>query len=246
MLALSCASRLTRNLRRYIRRAFLTSYISVLPINSHCSLVESFILSRLYFLNWFTCDLLQLNYSKMPAKRKAAAVVPTEDASGDTNWADCTVAELKEELERRGLSKGGKKGDLVARLEDNDEDTLAAVEPAAELAPKAKKAKKSKKEVSPDAETEGPTAAELVENQQRSASGEKRSRPFVPAPDDEYKKKLKKVKKERMFMLDRTKSVDSQGVACEIFDIAGSTGNIYQTTFGRSPKCTCMDAVSTN
>jgi hypothetical protein len=182
----------------------------------------------------------------MPAKRKAAVVVSTEDVSGATNWADCTVAELKEELERRGLPKGGKKGDLVARLKVNDDDALPTAEPAAELAPKAKKAKKNKKESSPDAETEGPTAAELVQNQQRSASGEHRYRPFVPAPDDEYKKKLKKVKKERMFMLDRTKSVDSQEVACEIFDIAGSTGNIYQTTIGRSPKCTCMDAVSTD
>ena len=182
----------------------------------------------------------------MPAKRKASAVVSTENASDDTNWNGYTVAELKEELERRGLPRGGKKGDLVARLEDNNNGGLPAAEPAANLAPKAKKAKKSKKEASPDAETEGPAAAELIQSQQRSESGERRSRPFVPAPDDEYKKKLKKVKKERMFMLDRTKNVDNQGVACEIFDIAGSTGNIYRTTVGRSPKCTCMDAVGTS
>ena len=176
----------------------------------------------------------------MPVKRKSAALASDENASANANWADCTVAELKEELEQRGLRRSGKKGDLVARLEAHDAGTFAAAEPA----PKAKKIKKSKKETSPDAQTEGPTAAEIVQYQKRSALGENRLRPFVPAPDDEYKKKLKKIKNERMFMLDRTKGSDSQGIVSEVFDIAGSTGNIYQTTIGRSPRCTCMDAVS--
>src|SRR5438045_175954 len=178
----------------------------------------------------------------MPAKRTAAAAaIADEDVSVKTNWNDHTIPELKQELDRRGLSKSGKKADLVARLEGADIGSLAA----ADLAPKAMKTKRSKIEVSPDTEIEGLTAAELIQYQQQSASGENRLRPFVPAPDNEYRKKLKKVKKERMFMLDRTKSVDSHGVVSEDFDIAGSTGNIYQTTIGRSPKCNCMDAVST-
>ena len=35
-----------------------------------------------------------------------------------TNWESLTVAQLKEECKSRGLSVGGKKGDLVARLEE--------------------------------------------------------------------------------------------------------------------------------
>lgn len=55
--------------------------------------------------------------------------------------------------------------------------------------------------------------------------------------------KLKKIRKERMFMFDRQKGVDKDGHICETFDIAGSKGNIYQATIGRKPKCDCMDAV---
>jgi ribosomal protein L22 len=36
-----------------------------------------------------------------------------------TDWASLKVDELKEELEKRGLPKSGKKADLVARLEDD-------------------------------------------------------------------------------------------------------------------------------
>jgi hypothetical protein len=172
----------------------------------------------------------------MPAKRKAAtAAVADENTSANNNWTERTVPELKEELEKRGLPKTGKKADLVSRLETADAGTLPT--------PEAKKRKKSN-EATPDAGLEGPTAAELVQYQTSSASGERRLRPFVPAPDDAYREKFKKAKKERMFMLDRTKSVDNGGVISEIFDIAGSTGNIYNTTISRSPKCTCMDAVS--
>ena len=35
-----------------------------------------------------------------------------------TNWESLTVAQLKEECKSRGLSVGGKKADLVARLEE--------------------------------------------------------------------------------------------------------------------------------
>jgi hypothetical protein len=169
----------------------------------------------------------------------AAAAIAKENASSII-WAEQTVSRIKEELERRGMPRSGKKADLVARL---DADDHAAAIAASNLAPKEKKLKKSKN-ASPDPELEGQTAGELMEYKNQGRSGEIRARPFVAAPDDEYRKKFKKVKKERMFMLGRTKTVDNGGVVSEIFDIAGSTGNIYQTTIGRTPKCTCMDAVS--
>jgi len=43
-------------------------------------------------------------------------------------------------------------------------------------------------------------------------------------------------------MLDRQFSVDKKGHKTEVFDIAGSKGNIYQVTIGLSPNCTCWDA----
>jgi SAP domain len=43
-------------------------------------------------------------------------------------WGELTVDELKSELEARGLTKSGKKDDLIARLEEDD---AAAGAPAA-------------------------------------------------------------------------------------------------------------------
>lgn len=83
----------------------------------------------------------------------------------------------------------------------------------------------------------------VMEDDPFDASGERRAKEWVSAPDDEYKRKLAKVRKERLFMLDRQKS-DRNGSPIEKFDIAGSTGNIYKVTIGREPKCECMDAVS--
>ncbi len=149
-------------------------------------------------------------------KRKLLVAAPAEEATSTMAWSDYNVVELKLELDARGLAKSGRKGDLVARLEAADN----RAPPADEAAPKPKRTKKLPV---PD--------------------GERRLRPFEAEPDETYKKKLKKVHKERMFMLDRTRILDRDGYACEKFDIAGSTGNIYQTTIGRKPSCTCMDAV---
>jgi ribosomal protein L22 len=46
-------------------------------------------------------------------------------------WAELTVDELKSELEARGLTKSGKKDDLIARLDEDDVAAAAAPPPAA-------------------------------------------------------------------------------------------------------------------
>lgn len=44
----------------------------------------------------------------------------TDESSGEGGYHDWTVPELKEELENRDLPVGGKKDELVARLEADD------------------------------------------------------------------------------------------------------------------------------
>jgi hypothetical protein len=97
----------------------------------------------------------------MPPKR---SIEVAEDAGQvPRTWNDLVIAELKVELEKRGLPKAAKKekkADLVARLEaygespDDNITELAPIEdpsvvdaPATPLKPKAKRAKKAK---SPD------------------------------------------------------------------------------------------------
>ncbi|ESZ93331.1 hypothetical protein SBOR_6284 [Sclerotinia borealis F-4128] len=187
----------------------------------------------------------------MPRKRTIE-----EDENDETiPWSDHLVAGLKAELDRRHLSKTGRKADLVARLQASDNGTLIiepeapiVQNPPAEAGPSSTsdappKKKRAKKEKSPDVVIEGQFASELIIYQNiDTRTGERREKPFVAEPDAKFKDKVKRIRKERMFMLNRQKDVDAKGRSCENFDIAGSTGNIYQTKIGRTPTCTCMDA----
>lgn len=182
----------------------------------------------------------------------------------EVDWKSYTVPELKNELKTRGLLSTGKKADLVARLEahDNSEavDTApppkrvkraSAVPPAnshGKVAAAAEapipKAKPKKKAPGNDLEFDGPLAADIIVHKHMNAeTGERRQRAFVPAPDDKFKATSWRIRNERMFMLDRQMGQDRKGNVCQKFDIAGSTGNIYNVTIGRGPNCTCMDAV---
>lgn len=182
------------------------------------------------------------------AKRPIQAVEEVEAI----DWNECLVTQLKAELDRRQLPKTGKKADLVARLQTYDDtprpllsqpSPVVADLPATSDAPPKKK--RAKKEKSPDVVIEGQLASDIIIYQDiDTRTGERREKEFVPAPDAKFKDKVKRIKKERMFMLNRQKVFDGRGNAREDFDIAGSTGNIYQTKIGRTPTCTCMDAVS--
>ena len=92
-------------------------------------------------------------------------------------WGELTVDELKSELEARGLTKSGKKDELIARLEEDDasagapaaapieEATVEAAgatpAEAAEEAPKAEAADEAAAEA-PDAETPEPAVSEVA------------------------------------------------------------------------------------
>jgi hypothetical protein len=190
----------------------------------------------------------------------------TEAQAGEeVDWKSLTVPKLKEELKARGLFCSGKKADLIGRLEAHDNGLDVGTAPApkrakqasiistaagsavthgsASTAAPAPKAKPKKKAVPKDLEIEGPLAADVILHKYiNHETGERRQREFVPAPDDKFKATYWRITNQRMFMLDRQMIQDRQGHACQKFDIAGSTGNIYNVTIGRNPNCDCMDA----
>jgi hypothetical protein len=72
---------------------------------------------------------------------------------------------------------------------------------------------------------------------------EKRLKRFRQKPPKSYLDRLGRVKTQRMFLIDRNRTTSEDGThEEEVFDLAGSTGNIYQITVSKVPKCTCPDA----
>jgi hypothetical protein len=72
---------------------------------------------------------------------------------------------------------------------------------------------------------------------------EKRLKRFRQKPPQSYLERLSRVRSQRMFLIDRNRSMSGDGMnEEEVFDIAGSTGNIYQVRVGRVPSCSCPDA----
>ncbi|KAG4437638.1 hypothetical protein IFR05_006899 [Cadophora sp. M221] len=76
---------------------------------------------------------------------------------------------------------------------------------------------------------------------------EKRLKRFRVKAPVSYMERLQRVTSQRMFLIDREKGVGGDGLCPEEkFDIAGSTGNIYQVTIYQVPRCTCPDAAKGN
>ena len=168
-----------------------------------------------------------------------------------TDWNSFTIPKLKEELTTRGLRVSGKKSDLVARLDSHVEGETIDSAPApkrtktSNAAPRPQRSLSSQSATGHDPDLTGPLARDIIVHKHMNReTGERRQRDFVPAPDNKFLAKLWRIRNERMFMLDRRMGQDRKGHSCQIFDIAGSTGNIYKVTIGRSPSCDCMDAVS--
>lgn len=72
---------------------------------------------------------------------------------------------------------------------------------------------------------------------------EKRLKRFRAKPPVSYLERLSRAKQQRMFLIDRNRTTSSDGTyEEEVFDIAGTTGNVYQVTVSKVPSCTCPDA----
>ena len=77
------------------------------------------------------------------------------------------------------------------------------------------------------------------------ASPEKRFRKFRGHPPETYQARYQRAITQRMFLIDRKKKIggDEHGTFQEeVFGMAGTTGNVYQVTISKVPKCTCPDA----
>jgi hypothetical protein len=71
---------------------------------------------------------------------------------------------------------------------------------------------------------------------------EKRLKRFRQKAPQSYLERLGRVRTQRMFLVDRNRTISDDGThEEEVFDLAGSTGNIYQITISKVPKCTCPD-----
>ncbi len=76
---------------------------------------------------------------------------------------------------------------------------------------------------------------------------EKRLRRARAKPPVTYLERLSRVKTQRMFLIDRERSMSQDGThEIEEFSIAGTTGNIYKVVVSKVPTCTCPDASKGN
>ncbi len=82
-------------------------------------------------------------------------MTPPGGDAPEGGWESLKVAELQEELEARGLPKSGKKAELVARLEEDDQGGGEADAP--EAAPEAEAGEEPEAVETEAAETRPPT-----------------------------------------------------------------------------------------
>jgi len=72
----------------------------------------------------------------------------------------------------------------------------------------------------------------------------RRTRVKAPAS---YLERLHRVKTQKMFLIERNRNTSQDGThEEEVFDIAGTTGNIYQVTVSKEPTCSCPDSKKGN
>jgi hypothetical protein len=129
----------------------------------------------------------------------------------------------------RDMPPKKRKREVITISDDSDDGHVAA---PANVTPRAS---------NPKAKTSKPRAKKV----NRGEPVEKRVREFRAHPPQGYQDRLERALSQRMFLLDRERKMSEDGThEKEVFDMAGTTGNVYQITIGKLPQCTCPDALS--
>ncbi|KAG9245286.1 hypothetical protein BJ878DRAFT_574999 [Calycina marina] len=92
-------------------------------------------------------------------------------------------------------------------------------------------------------DNEHPDTRKTPKRAKKDSDEEKRLRRFRAKPPGTYLERLGRVRTQRMFLIDRRRNDKELE---EVFDIAGTTGNIYQVTINKIPDCSCPDSKKGN
>lgn len=81
----------------------------------------------------------------------------------------------------------------------------------------------------------------------RKKDEEKRLRQFRRKPPISYIERLGRVQSQRMFLTGRERYMSEDGShEEEVFQLVGTTGNLYSVTISKLPSCTCPDGLKGN
>jgi hypothetical protein len=70
---------------------------------------------------------------------------------------------------------------------------------------------------------------------------EKRARIYEIAPDSDLKKRISRALSQRMFLVGQIDKSNTRNGQSRMYDILGSTGNVYNIEIKKLPSCTCPD-----
>lgn len=122
-----------------------------------------------------------------------------------------------------------RKIDVVDLTQDEPVDEVAEAAANAALAGNTTPKKRAKKA------TPSPSKSGQAE--------EKRLKRYRDHAPQAYLERLDRARSQRMFLIDRNRRRHESGEYDEeVFDIAGTTGNIYTVTISKVPRCSCPDA----
>ncbi|KAL3459268.1 hypothetical protein BJX64DRAFT_279311 [Aspergillus heterothallicus] len=128
------------------------------------------------------------------------------------------------------------------------EDSATALAKSSRTRSKAiSKARLNKTEDLNDASTPSPKkkAKRSKDDETTEPTPERRTRRFRKSAPKSFQERLERAVTQRMFVVGQT--VSSPDEVPEMnFDIVGSTGNLYKTTIGKEPTCSCPDGTKGN
>jgi hypothetical protein len=112
----------------------------------------------------------------------------------------------------------------------------------------AKQSTKKRKSRGNDSEPDDGQKSQSTPKKKKSeAAEEKRLKRFRAKAPSTYLERLSRVRTQRMFLIDRNRTTSADELyEEETFDVAGTTGNIYQVTISKVPTCSCPDALKGN